>query len=137
LGRREVLRHVRRDLRLATFQDESGGVVGHIGAERPPATALISSIAASGSASPVACVATPPTTSPLRFSMRACPMEPNSAGLAVEPRARVGSAGVGRVRALLAPEAPFAVAPWPRRRVLAVLAPDALQAGPGLEQRNP
>ena len=41
---------------------------------RAPATGLTRSIAASRSASPVARVATPPTTSPLRFSISAWPM---------------------------------------------------------------
>ena len=42
---------------------------------------------------------------------------------------------MGRVRALLALEVSLAVAPRPRRRVAAILAAEALEAGPGLEQR--
>ena len=58
-----------------------------------------------------------------------------AASLPVEPRIRIGGAGMGRIRALLALEVLLPVPPRPRRLVPAILAPEALLARPGLDQR--
>src|SRR3954465_12237226 len=58
-----------------------------------------------------------------------------AAALAVEPGIRVGGRGMGVVAALLAVEVLLAIAPAIRRRARAVLRPEALDAGPGFEER--
>ena len=141
-GRGDVLRHVRRDLLFATFHDEVGRVVGLIGAERDPPGAgpgpdeldRRQRLGVAGRPG-----RHPAHDQPVAVLHQRVPdvaeLRRLAASLAVEPRVRVSGAGVGRVRALLALEVPLAVAPRPRRLVTAVLAAEALQAGPGLEQR--
>ena len=59
----------------------------------------------------------------------------HAGALAVEPRVGVGGRGVGLVRPPLAAEVAVAVPPAGRRLAGAVLRPEALHAGPGLDQR--
>ena len=58
-----------------------------------------------------------------------------AAALSIEPRVRVGGAGVRRIRALLALEVLLAVPARTGRLVATILAPEALLARPGLDQR--
>src|SRR5271170_5254856 len=95
--------------------------------------------AATRSACPSAGVKQAATTSPLRFSIRACPMKQSLAAwpFAIKPRLGIGSRGVAVVRALLAVKIrlPVASASVHGRFVRAILRPETLHRRPGFDQR--